>query len=331
MPTQITIIGLGQIGGSIGMALEDRKASIHRVGFDKDAGVAKAAESLGVVDEIKGLIAAVREADIVMLCLPLGELRTTLQKIGFQLKKNTVVVDTAPLKSPMVEWTKNLLPAERFYIGLVPAVTTEALATAETGFKAARPDLFKNTVMIVDAPPGTPAEVEQLAINLVRILGAKPMLTDIAESDGLMTSVHVLPQLTAAALLDATVDRPGWLEARKLAGRPFTGVTGGLAYHDDPASLQVAALANRPVVMHALDAMIASLKDLRDDIERGDEKGLADRLKQAFESRETWLDERGAAEWLKEGGDTLELPELGEQILQSLFGNRIIDRNKKKK
>ena len=139
--------------------------------------------------------------------------------------------------------------------------------------------------MIVDAPPGTPAEVEQLAINLVRILGAKPMLTDIAELDGLMTSIHVLPQLTAAALLDATVDRPGWLEARKLAGRPFTGVTGGLAYYDDPASLQAAALANRPIVMHALDAMIASLKDLRDDIERGDEKGLADRLKQAFELR----------------------------------------------
>ena len=107
MPTQITIIGLGQIGGSIGMALEDKKASIHRVGFDKDAGVAKAAESLGVVDEIKGLIPAVREADIVMLCLPLGELRATLQKIGFQLKKNTVVMDTAPVKSSMIEWTKS--------------------------------------------------------------------------------------------------------------------------------------------------------------------------------------------------------------------------------
>ena len=76
---------------------------------------------------------------------------------------------------------------------------------------------------------------------------------------------------------------------------------------------------------------MASLKGLRDDIEKGDEAGLKDRLGQAFEARERWLNERGAAEWLKEGGDAMELPELGEQILQTLFGNRVIDRNKKKK
>jgi prephenate dehydrogenase len=199
------------------------------------------------------------------------------------------------------------------------------------GFKGARPDLFKNTVMVVDAPPGTPYEVEQLAMNYVRLMDARPMLTDITESDGLMTTAHLLPQLTSAALLDATVDHPGWLEARKLAGRPFVGVTGGLAYYDDPASLKEAALASRPAVVHALDLMIASLKGMRDDVENGNEEGLKDRLTQAFEARERWLDERGAADWLKEGGNAVELPELGEQIMQTLFGSRIIDRNKNKK
>jgi prephenate dehydrogenase len=331
MPIQITIIGLGQIGASIGMALENKQTSLQRVGFDKNASVARAAESLGAVDEIKGLTAAVREADIVLLCLPLGELRATLQNIGMHLKKNAIVIDTAPLKSPVVEWTKAYLPAGHFYIGLVPAVTMEALTGLETGLKAARANMFKNTVMIVDAPPGTPAEVEQLAINLVRMLGAKPMLADMTESDGLMTTAHILPQLTAAALLESTIDQPGWAETRKLAGRPFAGVTGGLAYYDDPSSLKVAALANRSIVMHALEVMITSLSGLRDDIEKGDEQAVADRLEQAFEARERWLNERGSAEWLMEGGDTLELPELGEQILQTLFGNRIIDRNKKKK
>ena len=247
MPIQITIIGLGQIGASIGMALENKQTSLQRVGFDKNASVARAAESLGAVDEIKGLTAAVREADIVLLCLPLGELRATLQNIGMHLKKNAIVIDTAPLKSPVVEWTKAYLPAGHFYIGLVPAVTMEALTGLETGLKAARANMFKNTVMIVDAPPGTPAEVEQLAINLVRMLGAKPMLADMTESDGLMTTAHILPQLTAAALLESTIDQPGWAETRKLAGRPFAGVTGGLAYYDDPSSLKVAALPTDPL------------------------------------------------------------------------------------
>jgi prephenate dehydrogenase len=331
MPTQITIIGLGQIGASIGMALGDKKTTLHRVGFDKDSGITRAAETLNVVDEIKGIPDAVKDADIVLLCLPLGEMRSMLQKIGLRLKENAIVMDTSPVKTPMLEWTKAYLPAGRYYIGLVPAVTMQAVSTQETGFKAARPDLFKNTVMVIDTPPGTPAEVEQLAINLARILDAKPMLTDIAESDGLMTTAHLLPQLTSAALLDATIDQPGWAEARKLAGRPFVGVTGGLAYYDDPASLKEAALANRTVVMHALDMMMAALKGMRDDIEKGDEAALKERLGQAFEARERWLNERGAADWMKEGGNAVELPELGEQILSSLFGNRIIDRNKKKK
>jgi prephenate dehydrogenase len=331
MAAQITIIGLGQIGASIGMALKEKKTSLRRVGVEKDSGVARAAETLGVVDQIKGLPDAVKEADIVLLCLPLGEMRAMLQKVGMRLKENAILMDTAPVKGSMVEWVKAYLPAGRYYIGLVPAVTMDAVSAPEMGFKAARPDLFKNTVMIVDAPPGTPFEVEQLAMNLVRMLDAKPMLADIAESDGLMTTAHLLPQLTSAALLDATIDRPGWAEARKVAGRPFVGVTGGLAYYDDPASLKEAALANRPAVVHALDVLMASLKGLRDDIEKGDEAGLKGRLGEAFEARERWLDERVTAEWLKEGGDALELPELGEQILQTLFGNRVIDRVKPKK
>jgi prephenate dehydrogenase len=221
MSTQITIIGLGQIGASMGMALKDKKASIHRVGFDKEAGITRAAETLDVVDQIKGLPEAVRDADIVLLCLPLGEMRGMLQKIGLRLKENAVVMDTAPVKSSMVEWAKAYLPSGRFYIGLVPSVNTEAMSAPEMGFKGARPDLFKNTVMVVDAPPGTPYEVEQLAMNFVRLMEARPMLADITESDGLMITAHILPQLTSAALLDATVDHPGWVEARKMAGRPF--------------------------------------------------------------------------------------------------------------
>ena len=127
----------------------------------------------------------------------------------------------------------------------------------------------------------TPEEVVNLALDFCHLLGAKPMLTDMLESDGLMTSVHVLPQLTAAALLNATIGQPGWQEARKLAGRPFAGVTSGMAYHDDAASLREAVLANRTSTVHALDTLMAALKGLRDDIEQGNEEGVSERLNEA--------------------------------------------------
>ena len=330
MTTQITILGLGQIGASIGLALKEN-ASIFRVGHDKNAALEKAAVSIGVVNEARKLPEAVRNADVVLLCLPLAEMRVTLMNIAPHLKENAVVMDTAPVKSGMMHWVKEFIPEGRFYLGLVPSLAPDSFASSESGLNAARPDLFKRTVMIVDTPPGTPLELEQLAVDLAKLLGAKAMLTDVAESDGLMTSVHLLPQLTAAALLDATIDGPGWMDARKLAGRPFAGVTGGLAYYDDPASLKEAVLASRFSVVHALDVLMAALKGLRDDIENGDEKNVAERLDQAFASRERWLDERTAAEWLEEGGAAIELPDATTQFRHIFFGSSVIDRKKKKK
>lgn len=331
MTTQITILGLGQIGASMGLALKDCGLPIHLTGHDKNIGVEKAALSLGVVDEVRKLPDAVQDADIVLLCLPLTEMRETLKSIGTHLKENAVVMDTAPVKSGLIKLVQEFIPKGRFYLGLVPSLSTEAFASSESGLNAARPDLFKKTIMAVDAPPGTPLEVEQLAVDFAKLLGAKAMLTDTTESDGLMTSVHLLPQLTAAALLDATVDGAGWFDARKLAGHPFASVTGGLAYYDDTASLKEAVLASRFSVVHALDMLMTSLKGLRDDIEKGDEKNVAEFLDQAFAARERWLDERSAAEWLKEGGDAIELPDAASQFRHMLFGTNVFERNKKKK
>ena len=58
--------------------------------------------------------------------------------------------------------------------------------------------------------------------NLSSYWAPSPLLMDTTEADGIFSAMHILPQLAAAALLDATVDKPGWQEARKLAGRPYT-------------------------------------------------------------------------------------------------------------
>lgn len=328
MTGTIAIIGLGQIGTSVGLALKGRGGGARLVGCDKDAAATRQAEILGAVDKIAGLRDAVRDAGIVVLSLPMSEVREVLSRIGPLLEEGAVVMDTAPVKRQVAEWARETLPEGRYYVGLVPAVNPEAIGDTGSGPKGGRADLFRRAVMIIDAQPGTPPEVEQLAINLAKLLGAKPLLADPTESDGLMTTAHILPQLAAAALLDASLERPGWLEARKLAGPPFATVTGGLAYFDDPASIVLEALGNPTVTVHALDTMIAALKGIRDTVQAGNADQLGQRLKEAFEGRERWLDERGSAEWLSEGGDAAELPQMGEQVLQMLFGGRIADRLK---
>ncbi len=323
MTMQITIIGLGQIGSSVGLALGEYKTSLKRVGHDKKIEVERAAQSKGAVDEIKhNLPAAVREARLVVLCLPVSQVRDTLQVIAPELPTGAIVLDTSPAKQTVAAWAREILPPGRYYVGLTPAINPEALHEIQFGVEAARPDLFHKSVILIDAPAGTPGEVVTLAMDWVRLLGAQPVLTDTLEADGLTASMHLVPQLLAAALLNATVDQPGWQEARRIAGRPFAAVTAGLAYQDEIDSLRLAVLQNRQNVVHMLDVVLAALRGLRDDIESGNDDELATRLELALEGRNRWMRERLDARWEEKPQPPADIPSFAERF----FGNAFVRR-----
>jgi prephenate dehydrogenase len=323
---QITIIGLGQIGASIGLVLGGQKAVLKRVGHDKRVDVERAALSKGAVDEIKhNLPEAVRGADLVLMCLPLTQVRETLQLIKQDLKENAVLMDMSPVKKTVADWARASIPAGRFYVGLAPALNPEVLHDPAFGLEAARADLFHKGVMIIDAPFGTPEQVIQLVSDLTRLLGAAPLLADQAESDGLMAGMHLLPQLAAAALLNATVDQPGWQESRKVGGRAYAAVTAGLAYQDDIDALQLAALEDRENIVRLLNTLIAALGGLRDDISNADEEGIAARLEQALEGRNRWLRERLEADWQDGPKKSIDVPTFAERF----FGTAFVKKNPK--
>jgi len=320
MPVQITIVGLGQIGASIGMALEPHTSLLYRVGHDKDLTTARSAEKQGAVDAVKlNLPASVREARIVILSLPLHEIRETLQIIAEDLPEGAVVMDTAPIKAPVVRWVEEYLPEGRYYVGLVPALNPGYLHRSESGLEAARADLFQGGVVAVSTIPGTPEEAVKLAMDLVALLGAAPLIADLLESDGLMTNTHLAPQFLAAALLNALVGQPGWDDARKLAGRPFATLTAALAYQDEMEALGEAALLNPEGFTRVLDQVIASLQGIRSEVADGDRERLRERLELALEGRQRWLSERTRADWSKRDKSELsEIPNLAER----LFGSR---------
>jgi prephenate dehydrogenase len=332
MSVQITIVGLGQIGSSIGLALKAHGVDVRRVGHDKDPQAGKESQRIGAVDDVKyNLPASVRDARIVILALPLAEIHETLRIIAPDLQEGTLVLDTAPAKAKVAAWAQELLPPGRYYIGLTPAINPDYLHGTEFGVSAAHADLFEKGIMVVNAPYGTPGNVFNLAMELVNLLGAAPLLMDTTEADGIFSAMHILPQLAAAALLDTTVDRPGWQEARKLAGRPYAFVTGGAAYHDDMTSLGETALENRENIVRLLNAYITSLIRLRDEIEDQEREAVLERLGEAWKGRSRWIDERSAAEWLKGESQPIDAPSFGDRVNQMLFGSLMTDRQKQRK
>jgi prephenate dehydrogenase len=332
MTVQITIVGLGQIGASIGLALKARNLDVRLLGHDKDAEAAKEAQKIGAVDDVKyNLPASVRDARIVILALPFAGMRETLEVIAQDLQEGSLVIDTAPSKEAISSWAKELLPPGRYYMGLTPAINPAYLHGTEFGVKAARADLFDKGLMAVNAPMGTPEGIFNLSMELVALFGATPLLMDSTEADGIVAAIHVLPQLVSSALLEATIDKPGWQEARKLAGRPYASVTSGSAYHDDVLSLRDAVLENKTNVVRLLNDYLTSLIQLRDEIEDNDRDALEKRLETAAGGRIRWLNERSIADWLQYDRPKIDIPSFGDRANQAFFGTALTDKFKPRK
>lgn len=319
MTVRITIVGLGQIGTSVGLALAEHNNLVYRVGHDKELGNARLAEKMGAVDKVMiNLPSAVREADIILLSLPIDQIHDTLSVIASDLKEGAVVMDTAPVKEVVASWAEESLPAERFYVGLTPVLNPAYLHEVGSGTQAAYADLFRNGLMAIVSPPGTPSEAIKLAADLTRLLGSSPLFADPLEMDGLMAATHILPQLMAAALLNATVDQPGWQEGRKVAGRAYAEATRPVVHATESKTLRESALLNRQNVLRRIDGAIASLQAIRNDIDNDDSEALEERLSRARQGQEQWWQQRVAADWANEGIPRTETPKASD-----LFGRLI--------
>ena len=320
MAITITIVGLGQIGASIGLALGPHKALVYRVGHDSDIRVARQAEKKGALDRVEtNLIDAARKADLVVLSVPLDQLRETLSLIAADLKEGAVVMDTGPIKEVVAGWVSELLPEGRHYVGLTPVINPAYLHDTDLGLDAARADLFQGGLIAIVAPPRASSDAIKLAADLTRLLGAEALFADPLEIDGLMAATHILPQLMAAGLLNATVDQPGWREARKVAGRAYAEASAPAVHLGNEDALLAAALLNQDNVQRVLDSAIAALQALRSDIARQDKDALRARLERARRGRDLWWKERQLGDWSNEGTPPANMPDNNKNILDRWF------------
>jgi prephenate dehydrogenase len=331
MTAKITIIGLGQIGASIGLALANHKDQVTTCGFDNSPEVTRMAQKLGVVDKVeRDMIASVKGADVVILALPLDQVRETIRSIAQHVPEQGVVIDTTPVKLAVAAWMEEFLPPGRHYIGLTPALNPRVLEETGTGIEAARADLFQNGLVAITAPPGTAGEAYKLAASIVNLLGASAYFADLAEVDGIMSTIHTLPALAAAALTETVMGQPGWADIRKLAGRPFVSAMRALDL-EEPDTLAETARQNRVNSVRVLDEYIIMLKSLRDEINGEEKESLKDRFGRVFKGRSQWRRARMNGDWQSSEALRQEIPTLRDRLLQQVGLGTYFSQRKKKK
>lgn len=326
MAAQMTIIGLGKIGASMGLALASQKSQLYRVGHDRSPEAMRRAEKLGAVDKnISNLHSAVEKAELVILAIPVDEIREVLELIGPDLEEGAVVVSTAADMNAVSDWAKEFIPQGRYFVTMSMTLNPETLMNCEHGINAARADLFKKSLAAIASPRGTDPDAIKLASDLAGLLGANPYFTDALEFDGLNAAVEQLPTLLSAALVNAASDQPGWTESQKIAGHAFSLVSEPTSHPDEYKETGKGLLLNKENLVRMLDAYTNALSDLRQALVDEDAEQIKKLLEQAQIRRERWLQQRTANDW---GGviPTPPIPTKGE-----IFGRLIGLRSKKVK
>jgi prephenate dehydrogenase len=320
MEGRVAIIGLGCVGASIGLAIKEIEPEVEVIGHDKDRDRSQKAHSLGAVDKTHWNLPATCEgARLVILALPLSAIEETLEALAPHLEEGAVVTDTGGLKAPVLEWAAAHLPDHvRFVAGDPIPGPLAATGRPLTGLEAANADLFDGGTYCITPAKNTDPDAVELVTDLAYTLGAEPLFLDPLEHDGLRAGAAGLPALVSAALLNATIDSPGWTEMRKVASQEFIAFTSPSAY--DYESRRTSAMLNKENIVRRLDMLLEEIGHLRQLLVEEDESALGEAYAQAFERRTKWLGEHAGGEWRDTEIGRADVPGIGQQISQMLFG-----------
>jgi prephenate dehydrogenase len=300
MAFKTTIVGLGQVGSSIGLALKSLKplrafkgsagAGFEIVGHDKDNEAAKRAFKAGCVDRTEwNLLNSCDGADLVVISTPLAAVKDTLAALSRELKPGCVVTDTSSLKVPVLTWAREFLPDTIHFVGGHPIV--EKLP-AEADAPSA--SLLSGAIYCLTPSTNTPPEALQRASDLVEAVGAKPYYLDAAEHDGLIAALEQVPLLVALALQAMASASPAKREMVRLSGSDFAGVTQLLA--GEAEKLASLCALNGDNTARWLDDCMARLSYLRELVASRNSEELQKSFAGALESRANWTHRRPEGE-----------------------------------
>ena len=274
----LTIVGLGVVGCSVGLALKAVAPDLPITGHDRDAERAKTAKTRGAVDRTHwNLLSACQDADLILLDLPLSELLTTLPILGREAKEGAVLVDTCPVKRPVLEIARTLPPRVAFVGG---RIVSQSLGEAATPAAS----LLHEATFYLTPSDGASAQALEMASNLAEAVGAHPRYSDAQEHDGIAAGMAQAPLLCALGLLDILTTAPGARERRAACGVEFAAL---LALLQGSAQTIECLQANADDLLPWLDAALTQWARLR-QLLADDPDALGEELTRVRETAAAW-------------------------------------------
>ncbi|MBF0393723.1 MAG: prephenate/arogenate dehydrogenase family protein [Alphaproteobacteria bacterium] len=283
-------IGIGLIGSSLARLMKRDGLARHVVAVARNEKTRATALELGVVDEATADIAhAVRGADLVMVCTPIGAYADVAASFGPHLAKGCVVSDVGSVKQAVLRDLGPHLPDGVHLVPGHPVAGTEH-SGPESGFA----ELFEGRWCILTPPPGTdPAAVEKIA-ELWRRAGSNVEMMDAHHHDKVLAITSHLPHLIAYTIVGTATDVETALrqEVIKFSAGGFRDFTRIAA--SDPVMWRDIFLNNREAVLEMLQRFSEDLTALQRSIRWGEGEKLEDLFSRTRAIRRSIIDAKQA-------------------------------------
>lgn len=272
---QITIVGVGLIGGSVGLAVKARGVAGRVVGVDRDSLGLERAKARGAVDSFSTTLAeGVHGSELVVACTPVDRIAEVIREASGCCPPGTIFTDGGSTKGNIVAAMGGALPRGVVYVPAHPLAGAE-----KNGVDHARADLFDGRVTIITPTEHTTDEAVSRVATFWKALGCRLHVMPPAEHDATLATTSHLPHVVAAALAGMTPTE--WLRLSAGGFRDTTRIAGG-----NPDLWAAIFRANRAEVLAAVDRFTERLEQFRQLLEAGDGAGLVRWLTEAKQVRD---------------------------------------------
>ncbi len=278
MSTQIAVIGLGLMGGSLGLSLA--RAGYPVTGWDSDAAARTEAFKMGAVSRrTDSLAETVAAADLIFVATPVDFIAETIRLCLPAVKSGVIFSDLGSIKQVIIDQVLAFLPDSCFFVPGHPMTGSE-----QQGMMAADPFLFQNAAYILVDHPRTPRAVRERVGSILTNTGAHLLILGAAEHDRIVGFVSHLPHLIAAVLAKTAgseeASNPGTLNLAAGGFRDTTRVAMG-----SPVLWEGIISSNKQMVLEAIAGFERELAVARQFIAADDPDGLIRFLARAREVR----------------------------------------------
>ena len=268
---EILIIGLGLMGGSLALALKKAGITAKIVGHDVSKKVLLLGKKRGIIDYYyDNLQTAAKEADLIVMAVPVGYYREIFEKIGPYLSSRTIVTDLGSVKGYVEKIAREFLPRQIQFLGGHPMAGSE-----KGGLGAASPFLYENAYFFLTPNANSKGKTITKLKELVVNIGAYPVVISPDQHDRIVAQISHMPHLTAALLTNLLAGRNSFPYLSFVGGgfRDSTRIAAG-----NPNMWRDIFLYNRKEILSSIGVFEDMLQDFKGALLKEKEEIILDFL-----------------------------------------------------